>query len=433
LFADNKPDDRDLIEFIALRLEQHFQDPKQSLKPIERQILTGVFAGTPYQNIASQAGFNTGYIRTQASELWEKIGKSLDTQERVKKRNVKRLAETAFARQNSNSQPQLPDWRRAILLHPAWQAHPDGIGGVAICPSGHTIATGGWDGTIKLWNLTTGKLHQSLIESGTISAHTEDITALIFTPDGNTLISASYDRTIKLWALNTGELLSTLRKQTNRDRPQTLYDHTHWVESLALSPDGRVLASGGFDCDLYLWDLLQPRSLQRLQTKSPILAIAFSPDGWQLACGCIDGTLEVWDLRSIDRSPNLEFDRSDSWISAIKFAPDGEKIYSGNGRGEIGVWDVVTGQKIDGWQCHTSAILTLAFHPKDANLLVSGGYDRTIVFWNLKGRKLLHQLPEHEGAIAAMSFDRTGNILLVGDELGKVIMWQTLDRASLSS
>jgi WD40 repeat protein len=425
------------IKFIESLLERNPNATRKYLNIPERAIVEGVWNDRKYGEIAGKLenGYQAESLRNTGAKLWKTISALLGSEVPVDKFNVKQLIEAAerATDREKHLQLALPDWRKATILHPSWQAHTLGIGGVAICPHQQTFATGSWDGTIQLWDLNTARLLKILTEREQKPAHAEDVAALIFTPDGDTLISASYDRTIKLWALNTGELLSTLRKDTNKDRPHTLYNHVNYVESLALSPDGRVLASGGFDENIYLWDLLQPQSLQQLQSKSPILAIAFSLDGWQLACGCLDGSIQVWDLRSLDKSSNREFDRADSWISAIKFAPDGEKIYGGNKRGEIGVWNVATGKKIDGWQCHTSAILTLAFHPKDANLLVSGGYDRTIVFWNLQGRKQLHQLPEREGAIAAMSFDRTGKILLVGDELGKVIIWQTLDRSSLSS
>ncbi|MGB6296557.1 MAG: hypothetical protein WBF90_10265, partial [Rivularia sp. (in: cyanobacteria)] len=100
-----------------------------------------------------------------------------------------------------------------------------------------TLATGGDDYTIKLWNIPTGKLISNL------SGHQDRVISVAFSPDGKTLATGSWDKTIKLWNPTTGKIISTLNR------------HQDTVSSVAFSPDGKTLASGSVDKTIKLWSL----------------------------------------------------------------------------------------------------------------------------------------------------------------------------------
>jgi WD40 repeat protein len=111
------------------------------------------------------------------------------------------------------------------------------------------------------------------------------VAALAITPDGRTLASGGYDRLVRLWRLPTGEPLGKLE------------GHTGDVTSLALSPDGRVLASGGYDHDVRLWALPDGRLLRRLhEPTGAVSCVAISADGRLLATGGTDRALRLWNL-----------------------------------------------------------------------------------------------------------------------------------------
>ena len=113
----------------------------------------------------------------------------------------------------------------------------------------------------------------------------EGVKSVAFSPDGKTLASGGGDNVIHLWDIDTGEI--------NR----TLIGHTHWVFSLAFSPDGKILASGSVDSDIRLWD---PHTGEHKKTLTGhtawVRSIAFSPDGKTLVSGSDDGTVLIWEI-----------------------------------------------------------------------------------------------------------------------------------------
>ncbi len=164
---------------------------------------------------------------------------------------------------------------------------------LAIHPEGSILASGHQLGTIKLWNLKTGTL------LGTIPAHSRtsnqatgrsnpSVSVLAYTPDGNTLVSGSYDRTIKVWNQQiTGQLAySTLRGHTGR------------IEAIAIHPNGEILASASRD-GVRLWNLQTGELLALLpEHRDWVKSLAFSKDGRLLATGGFDRSIRIWQVGS---------------------------------------------------------------------------------------------------------------------------------------
>ena len=152
---------------------------------------------------------------------------------------------------------------------------------VAFSPDGRTLASGDFEGTVRLWDVATGRQVGS-----PLTGHTGPVLAVAFSRDGRTLASGGDDGTVRLWDVATG-----------RPVGGPLTGHPGAVLSVAFSPDGRTLASGGADGTVRLWDVVTRRQIGPVTGHpGPVLSVAFSPDGRTLASGDANGLVRLWNV-----------------------------------------------------------------------------------------------------------------------------------------
>ncbi|MEH1886546.1 serine/threonine-protein kinase [Nostoc sp.] len=292
-----------------------------------------------------------------------------------------------------------------VSLANTLQGHENSVLSVAISPDGKTIASSGGDGTIKLWNLATGK------EISSLNAYSQQVNAVAISPDGKTLVSGSDDSTIKIWNLRTRKQIRTLEGHSDSvhalaisadsetlvsgsddntikiwdlatgEQIRTLVGHTFWVRSVAISPDGVILASGSFDKTIKIWNLTKGYSIRTLEGNyQTVTSVAISPDGKILATASRDRTIKLWDLVTGKEIRTLAGHANT--VTTVAFSADGKMIASGSRDRTIKLWNSATGEEILTLAAHTNTVTSVAFSP-DSKTLVSGSEDNTIKIWQL--------------------------------------------------
>jgi len=193
-----------------------------------------------------------------------------------------------------------------------------------------------------------------------------------FSPDGETLAAACADRTAKLWNLRTGELRATFT------------GHTHFVLSVAFSPDGKIAATGSFVGEtVKLWDTQTAKELVTLKSEGgPIASVAFSPDGRTLATGSWDKIAELWDVEGhrvkavcrghTGKIETLAFSRDGKWLATATM----------DSPAEVKLWDPRSGNELADLPVQKQSVTAVAFSP-DGKTLATGGLDGTVDLWNV--------------------------------------------------
>jgi WD40 repeat protein len=315
-------------------------------------------------------------------------------------------------------------WQAYLLgmnLHDTNFAHTDltksvftetfsSIHSVAFSPDGHCLASGDFNGDIRLWDARTHQL-QSILKG-----HTNWVQAVTFSPDGQTLASGSFDYTVRLWDVNTGACLKTLT------------DHTQGVYTVAFSPDGNILASGSDDRTLRLWDVHSGECLTSLQYEDGIKphdvkSVAFSPDGRILASSGSASTIQLWQIQ--DRRNSICWKTlvgHQGWVWSVAFSPDGEMLASGSDDATVKLWNVNTGECLRTLVGHKNELRSIAFS-HDGRILISSSKDRTIRLWDAQTGECFKTLVGHENWIWAMAFDPIHQIIASGGEDRTIRLW----------
>ncbi|MGH3870404.1 MAG: TIR domain-containing protein [Pseudonocardiaceae bacterium] len=298
---------------------------------------------------------------------------------------------------------------RPSRIGPPLAGRTSSVRSMALTPNGHTLATGDGDGIVLLWDVTN-PAHPSRIGSPFDGGDKVSLT-----PDGHILATGSQDGKTILWDL--ADLARPRQLGAPLTAPSNLPDHHYGVISVAFGPDGRMLATGGSDHSVILWDLTDPSRSRRIGPLptghgEEVNSVAFSPDGRTLATGSLDRTVILWDLTdpSRPRRIGLPLLGHTKGVRSVAFAPDGNTLATASTDNTVILWDLTDltrphrlGQPLIG---HDSGVFSVDFSPEGRSLATAGA-DRTVILWDLtRLNHLRDHAVERACAIAGGGLDR---------------------------
>jgi len=240
--------------------------------------------------------------------------------------------------------------------------------------------------------------------------HTRYVNSVAFSPDGRQVLSGGDN--VKLWDVATAKEI------------RTFTGHSDYVNSVAFSPDGKQVISGSGDMyssnddnTVRQWDVATGREIRIFtgHTKQ-INSVAFSPDGRQILSGSNDETVKLWN--AVTGEEIRTFTGPTEPVNSVAFSPDGKYILSGDGftfttggTKTVRLWSVETGQLIRTLRGYRMAVMSVVFSP-DGRQILSGSRDNTIKLWDTETGNEIRTFSGHTGAVTSVAFSSDGKQIL---------------------
>ena len=297
-------------------------------------------------------------------------------------------------------------------LHSLLEGHTSAIHAVAFSPDETTLATGGWDGKIQLWDWTTGRLLHSLDNDNAI------VSSIDFSPDGKILATTGGYGKTRLWNPESGEMIAQLA------------DNTNYASAVRFAPRGDTVAVA-FNKEIWLWDVASEREVRKLTSPNVSLrSMAFSPDGQEIASAGVGYEIVVHDVATGDTRRTLKGHNHNSM--GIAYSPDGSRLAACStdvisGTCPITIWDTRAGQVLTVLRANPGAN-NLAFSP-DGKTLAVAGRNSSVYLWDIATRKY-DKLTGHGDQVLAVAYSVDGRRLASAGMDQKTRIWTArADRA----
>ncbi|KAI2470003.1 WD40 repeat-like protein [Annulohypoxylon bovei var. microspora] len=297
----------------------------------------------------------------------------------------------------SSTPPARQPVRPHYVARMALAGHTNGISQVRISPDGRWIASSSADGTVRIWDASTGQ------HTDTLVGHAAGVSAVAWSPDSQTLASGSDDKAIRLWDRVTG-------RPARAGKP--LLGHHSYVYCLAFSPKGNILASGSYDEAVFLWDVRAGRLMRSLPAHSdPVSGIDFCCDGTLVVSCSTDGLTRIWDtstgqcLRTLVHEDNPP-------VTSVCFAPNGRYVLAFSMDSCLRLWDYVSGTVKKTYQGHQNSGFsiggcfgTVSSPPSDGSeggstmaFIAAPSEDGAVVLWDVKTKEVVQRIDgAHDG------------------------------------
>jgi len=321
-----------------------------------------------------------------------------------------------------------PPYPGSFDIHSRW------VSTVAWSLDGTRLASGSGDGTVRVWDATTGENivtyrgHSTpdlLFDLGLPST----VYALSWSPDGHSITSGGPGTSVHVWDATTGNTILTYR---NHSDPSSIF-------ALAWSLDGTRIASScsGISKTVQISNATTGESvlaykghfdwlhvLTKMTLTLTVGALAWSPDSKRMASGGNDKRVHIWDATTGEKI--VTYRGHSNQISSVAWSPDGVYIASaGYNEKTVRIWNAATGHTNSIYLGHASTVRTVAWSP-NGMLIASGSNDKTVHLWEAATRRRIFTYQGHTEKITTVAWSPDGTHIASGSNDGKIQIWQAV-------
>ncbi|KAG1856735.1 quinon protein alcohol dehydrogenase-like superfamily [Suillus subluteus] len=293
----------------------------------------------------------------------------------------------------------------AITPHQKFKGHTDWVNDVIHLPGGQEIITCSRDGSMRVWNLESGKQIGEDWRDGERA-----VNSIALSPDGKKVVSGSRDGAVRLWDIDTCKVIAKWM------------GHTKLVGSVYWSRDGQRVLSGSTDGTARQWDVESGETiLEPIETgHNQVLAVVYSPDTTLIATGGSNGpatnrhgncSVKIWDAKTGELVATLK--GHTIAVRCLAWAADGKTLISGSYDYSIRTWNTTKWEPNAVLDEHTAFLFALAISPND-RILASASYDSTARLWNLENGQPISSSLQHAKSVNCVSFSADGKQLATG-------------------
>lgn len=285
----------------------------------------------------------------------------------------------------------------------SWSGYKNIIWSVAFSPNGQTVASSSLDGLIRIWRVADSQCIQIL-------KHPAEVHAIAFSPEGQQLVSGNLHThsTLKAWNVQNGVCSTTIPA------------HIGKVNSVCFHPGGSLIASGGDDKNVQIFNLKHQQVEKILQGhKAVIWCVAFSHNGQFLASGSFDQTGRIWDVES-GQCLQVLMGHTNA-LSAMAFHPILSLIATASSDGLVKLWSLETGQCDRTLIEHQNIVMGIAFSP-DGQTFATGSYDTTIRIWDVATWQC-RAIFQADSLVHSVAFSPDSQTLVSGGDNGTLQLW----------
>ena len=320
------------------------------------------------------------------------------------------------------------------------EGHSKGIMSVAFSPDGQRLVTTSWDGTVRIWEAQNGK---ELLRIGVFQG-----SSAVFSPDGASVCIGASLGIAGMWDATTGE------------KRVTFTGHTNGVGSISISADGTRVVTASADRTARIWDAKTGKELLCIKAQAPVYSAALAPNGRLLATGGSDGAVRLWDVTreagtvAVSGCPAGFSDRHSrlitayasirEWdagtgrclrevgqvgpVSACALSADGLRVVTGHSDGEAAIWDAQTGSRLFDLSGHSEHIWSVAFSPDGTRAVSSSdpaknGEANTVFLWDATAGRRLFALTGHRKRVRSACFSPDGQRIITGSDDRTARIW----------